>query len=146
LVKIHWRMLILECSQGYGRTEGSVTISPRNFVGVLIKSWGPQGSNFRQKFDHCEDTPVFPTARECDDSCHFRLPPSSDFFVFKPFSVYSYIHVFICCHLFNGEINIFWNSLYIVFVNSLYIVFVNFIIWRQMSFQKFKFLLNQCES
>jgi hypothetical protein len=28
LVKIHWRMLILECSQGcYGRTDGSVTIS-----------------------------------------------------------------------------------------------------------------------
>jgi len=53
------------------------------------KSWGPQGSNFRQKNDYCEGTPVFPTARECDDSCHFRLPPSSDFFVFKPFSVYS---------------------------------------------------------
>ena len=33
LVKIHWRMLILECSQGYyGRTDGSVTISLRNFV------------------------------------------------------------------------------------------------------------------
>ena len=31
LVKIHGRMLILECSQGcYGRTEGSVTISLRN--------------------------------------------------------------------------------------------------------------------
>jgi hypothetical protein len=33
LVKIHWRMLILECSQGLwrtdGRTDGSVTISPR---------------------------------------------------------------------------------------------------------------------
>ena len=37
LVKIHWRMLILECSQGcYGRTEGSVTISLRNFVGEGI--------------------------------------------------------------------------------------------------------------
>jgi hypothetical protein len=33
LVKIHWRMLILECSQGLWRTDGSVTISPRNFVG-----------------------------------------------------------------------------------------------------------------
>ena len=32
-VKIHWRMLILECSQGcYGRTDGSITISIRNFV------------------------------------------------------------------------------------------------------------------
>ena len=39
LVKIHWRMLILECSQGcYGRTEGSVTISLRNFVGEGIKT------------------------------------------------------------------------------------------------------------
>jgi hypothetical protein len=37
LVKIHWRMLILECSQGcYGRTDGSVTISFRNFVGEGI--------------------------------------------------------------------------------------------------------------
>jgi hypothetical protein len=37
LVKIHWRMLILECLQGcYGRTDGSVTISLRNFVGEGI--------------------------------------------------------------------------------------------------------------
>jgi hypothetical protein len=37
LVKIHWRMLILECSQGcYGRTDGSVTISLCNFVGEGI--------------------------------------------------------------------------------------------------------------
>ena len=41
LVKIHWRMLILECSQGYyrrteGRTDGSITISHRNFVGEGI--------------------------------------------------------------------------------------------------------------
>jgi hypothetical protein len=37
LVTIHWRMLILECSQGYyGRTDGSVTISLRNFVGEGI--------------------------------------------------------------------------------------------------------------
>jgi hypothetical protein len=36
LVKIHWRMLILECSQGLWRTDGSVTISPRNFVGEGI--------------------------------------------------------------------------------------------------------------
>ena len=37
LVKIHGRMLILECSQGcYGRTDGSVTISLRNFVGEGI--------------------------------------------------------------------------------------------------------------
>ena len=37
LVKIHWRMLILECSQGcYGRTDGSVTMSLRNFVGEGI--------------------------------------------------------------------------------------------------------------
>jgi hypothetical protein len=40
LVKIHWRMLILECSQGCdGRTDGSVTISLRNFVGEGITSW-----------------------------------------------------------------------------------------------------------
>ena len=39
LVKIHWRMLILECSQGCdGRTDGSVTISLRNFGGEGIKS------------------------------------------------------------------------------------------------------------
>ena len=32
-------MLILECSQGYyGRTDGSVTISLRKFVGEGIKS------------------------------------------------------------------------------------------------------------
>jgi len=32
-------MLILECSQGcYGRTEGSVTLSLRNFVGEGIMS------------------------------------------------------------------------------------------------------------
>jgi hypothetical protein len=41
LVKIHLRMLILECSQGCdgrkeGRTDGSVTISLRNFVGERI--------------------------------------------------------------------------------------------------------------
>jgi len=37
LVKIHLRMLILECSQGcYGRMDGSVTISLRNFVGEGI--------------------------------------------------------------------------------------------------------------
>jgi hypothetical protein len=55
LVKIHWRMLILECSQGCdgrtdgrterqkdGRTDGSVTLSLRNFVGEGIKRnyWG----------------------------------------------------------------------------------------------------------
>jgi hypothetical protein len=40
LVKIHWRMLILEFSQGcYGRTDGSVTISLHNFVGEGITSW-----------------------------------------------------------------------------------------------------------
>jgi hypothetical protein len=34
VVKIHWRVLILEYSQGcYGRTDGSVTIFLRNFVG-----------------------------------------------------------------------------------------------------------------
>jgi hypothetical protein len=42
LVKIHWRMLILEWSQGcYWRTDGSVTISLRNFVGegIIKKQW-----------------------------------------------------------------------------------------------------------
>jgi hypothetical protein len=40
LVKIHWRMLILECSQGcYGRTDGSITISLRNFFGEGIIKW-----------------------------------------------------------------------------------------------------------
>ena len=34
LVKIHWRMLILGCSQWcYGRTDSNVTMSLRNFVG-----------------------------------------------------------------------------------------------------------------
>ena len=38
LVNIHWRMLILKCSQGcYGRTDGSITISRCNFVGEGIK-------------------------------------------------------------------------------------------------------------
>ena len=41
LIKIHWRMLILECSQGCyrrteGRTDGSITISLHNFVGEGI--------------------------------------------------------------------------------------------------------------
>ena len=36
LVKIHWRMLILDCSKGcYGRTDGSVTIS----LGLNIFYW-----------------------------------------------------------------------------------------------------------
>ena len=40
LVKIHWRMLILECSQGcYRRTDSSITISLRNFVGEGIITW-----------------------------------------------------------------------------------------------------------
>jgi hypothetical protein len=40
LLKIHWRMLILECSQGcYWRMDGSVTISLRNFVGKGIIKW-----------------------------------------------------------------------------------------------------------
>ena len=35
MVKIHWRMLILECSQGcYLRTDGSVTIS--------LRCWGDE--------------------------------------------------------------------------------------------------------
>ena len=47
LVKIHWRMLILECSQGcYGRTDGSVTISLCNFVGEGIKK-DHKGLRFR---------------------------------------------------------------------------------------------------
>jgi hypothetical protein len=58
------------------------------------KSWGPQGSNFRQKNDHCEGTPVFPTARECDDSCHFRLPPSNEFFLCL--NHFQFIHTFMC--------------------------------------------------
>ena len=37
LVNIQWKTLILECSQGcYRRTDGSVTISLRNFVGEGI--------------------------------------------------------------------------------------------------------------
>jgi hypothetical protein len=41
LVKIHLRMLILECSQGcYGRTDGSVTISLRNSIGEGIIKMG----------------------------------------------------------------------------------------------------------
>ena len=42
LVKTDWRMSILECSQGcYGRTDGSVTFSLRNFVGegIIIFRW-----------------------------------------------------------------------------------------------------------
>jgi hypothetical protein len=36
-IENHWRMSILECSQGcYGRADGSVTISLRNFVGEGI--------------------------------------------------------------------------------------------------------------
>jgi hypothetical protein len=48
LVKIHWRMLIIECSQGcYGRTDGSVTISLRNFVGEgIIKVYCKQNHHF----------------------------------------------------------------------------------------------------
>ena len=54
LVKIHWRMLILECSQGcYGRTDGqkngSVTISLRNFVGEGIINF-VMGINWKKTF------------------------------------------------------------------------------------------------
>ena len=49
LVKIHWRMLILECSQGCygqkeGRKDGSITISLRNFVGEGIIKSGNQST------------------------------------------------------------------------------------------------------
>ena len=52
LVKIHWRMLIIECSQGcYGRTDGSVTISLRNFVGEgIIKVYCKQNHHFYWDF------------------------------------------------------------------------------------------------
>jgi hypothetical protein len=55
LVKIHGRMLILECSQGLWRTDGSVTISPRNFFGegiiketrnIITKLWQKVTINF----------------------------------------------------------------------------------------------------
>ena len=55
LVKIHWRMLILECSQGcYGRTEGSVTISLRNFVGegIITHSWEDDGADCYPSKNH----------------------------------------------------------------------------------------------
>ena len=57
LVKIHWRMLILECSQGcYGRTDGSVTISHRNFVGEGIKrGLCVQRYNCKLHKKECED-------------------------------------------------------------------------------------------
>jgi hypothetical protein len=46
LVKIHWRMLILECSQGcYWKTDGSITISLRNFVGEGIKITSSSSNN-----------------------------------------------------------------------------------------------------
>ena len=60
LVKIHWRMLILECSQGLwrtdgrteGRTDGSFTISPRNFVGEGIKSQENKQSLYNYQLTH----------------------------------------------------------------------------------------------
>ena len=52
VVKIHWRMLILECSQGcYGRTNCSITISLRNFVGEGIKKI-QQTSNYMNINNH----------------------------------------------------------------------------------------------
>ena len=49
LVKIHWGMLILECSQGcYGRTDGSVTLSLRNF------GEGINTCKFRIRFGMCK--------------------------------------------------------------------------------------------
>jgi hypothetical protein len=39
LTKLGIYLVILECSQGLWRTDGSVTISPRNFVGEGIKSY-----------------------------------------------------------------------------------------------------------
>ena len=49
LVKIHWRMLILECSQGlWTRTDGSITISPRNFVGEGIIKCSEQEARFKK--------------------------------------------------------------------------------------------------
>ena len=52
LVKIHWRMLILECPQRcYGRTDGSVNISLRNFVGEGIISHYPSIKYSKSIFD-----------------------------------------------------------------------------------------------
>jgi hypothetical protein len=54
LVKIHWRILILECWQGcYGMTDGSVTISLRNFVGegiITEQSLIAKGSNWPKSY------------------------------------------------------------------------------------------------
>ena len=50
LVKIYWRILTLECSQGcHGRTDGSVTMSLRNFVGEGIKRTNDDLQNITQK-------------------------------------------------------------------------------------------------
>jgi hypothetical protein len=52
LVKIHWRMLILECPQRcYGRTDGSVNISLRNFIGEGIISHYPSSKYSKSIFD-----------------------------------------------------------------------------------------------
>ena len=57
LVKIRWRMLILECSQGcYGRTDGSVTISLCNFVGegIIKQQWTIEEISIFSNSSHLE--------------------------------------------------------------------------------------------
>jgi hypothetical protein len=77
LVKIHWRMLILECSQGCygrtdgwtegrtegrtegwkdGRTDGSATISLRNFVGegIIKQQWTIEEISIFSNSSHLE--------------------------------------------------------------------------------------------
>jgi hypothetical protein len=49
-------MLILECSQGcYGRTDGSITISLRNFVGIAESGIKHQKSN---QINHPSNNPI----------------------------------------------------------------------------------------
>jgi hypothetical protein len=78
LVKIHWRMLILECSQGcHGRTDSSVTISLRNIIG---------GGIIKQKHNiiHVFDTTI------CKQTNYDNYKTSSELFL-KSFFFLSYI-------------------------------------------------------
>ena len=69
LVKIHWRMLILECSQRLWRTDGSVTISLRNFVGegIIKQQWTIEEISIFSNSSHLEwRVELSDTSLKCD--------------------------------------------------------------------------------
>ena len=89
LVKIHWRMLILECSQGCdGRTEGSVIISLRNFVGEGIINTKLNDLKILSRTYDSYHSPLL----RCSCYCH-RKWEGCDGTKHKQLIIYFYLHV-----------------------------------------------------